>query len=81
MKYKLRAEAPVDIAIFVMNTHEELISYTMKGIDMFGYELEFETNISIEDIRSVLEQVADSHVMNQTLSLSNQYTGIRNYNI
>jgi hypothetical protein len=79
MIYRFRAECFRDVAELI----ESLESYTItlqreKEPDV---EVELQTSLDMEALRDLMRQIEDSHVMIQTLTLKEQYTGERNYDL
>lgn len=50
--------------------------------DRYGeIEAVFSANISFVEIRDILRQIPDGHVMLQTVNRADRYTGERNYDV
>jgi hypothetical protein len=82
-KFKLRSECYHDIDLFVRALVARLgqLKFTAEIADrplpMFDMTLEFETKLGMNDIKEILKEVPDSHVMLETLALADEYTGER----
>jgi hypothetical protein len=75
--YKLRFEASADVFAFI-----QLFSAHMRIVlneDSFGCEFTFSSNKSLQEVRAVLSQVEDGHVMVDTVNYASKYTGERYY--
>ncbi|KAA5548094.1 hypothetical protein [Adhaeribacter rhizoryzae] len=80
MQYKLRAETREDLDLVI--DMFALSSYTILPHPVFSdVELEFKTNYSLEEIRELLKDVPDAHVMRQTVALKQDYTGERDHEL
>jgi hypothetical protein len=78
--FKLRAECLQDIFLFIEALQYKANNFKIINIEQYpDKELEFETNIQFGAIIEILRSIPDGHVMVQTLSLIEDYTGKRNY--
>jgi hypothetical protein len=84
--YKLRAECLSDINAFINNLGEisdsSLVEFKVTPIMVNGLRLpdcvlEVTSTLTIDDIRNVLAEIPDSHVMMETVTLKEKYTGDR----
>ena len=77
--FKLRAEAECDI--FNLFAHEDFRCKDYKITRELPYdpEFEFESELSIYELKTILSDIPDSHVMMETLSDIMLYTGERIY--
>lgn len=74
--YKLRAECKLDV--HRLFDAIPVLEYSVRAISPFpDVEAEFKTYFSLAEIREVMEQIPDSHVMSETVSLKKDYTGKR----
>jgi len=44
-------------------------------------EVEIEVDLSLKELRDIMRQIVDSHVMVQTVAQNDEYTGERNYDL
>ncbi len=78
--YKLRAECLIDISLFISrNTGKVSPKAAVKWEELPDHELEFESELSLEEIIRDLCDQEDAHVMYQTVQLLENYTGERDY--
>jgi len=75
--FKLRAECIQDILLFMDKLGETLIGFKIERDFFPDVEFEFFTNLTKDEILSVLSRQDDSHVMLDTLRPFNEYTGER----
>ncbi len=83
-KYKFRAECFHDVQEFIplVFAQGKPFAFKIYPDTLFpDAEVEIEADISLEDMRSLMRQVFDSHVMVQTVMPIDQYTGERNYEL
>lgn len=82
MKYKLRAECVMDILriIEVAGIHMTYLKM-VKHKDLPDTEFEFEIDLELSEIITILKNIPDSHVMYQTVKPIGQYTGERDTDI
>lgn len=81
-KYKLRAECMSDVIDFLIEIQSQLKSFTVtKDNELPDCELEFETELELDEIIFTLQDLEDSHVMYQSCNYLGRYTGLRNYNL
>lgn len=80
MKYKLRAERTSAIALFLQNTHYQMMEFSMKSQSYYSInvELEFQTRMSLQDIIETLMLMDDCLIMISTVNPIKDYTGERN---
>jgi hypothetical protein len=87
-KFSFRAECLADVALFITATVEHgqpgsLMNFRCNTAD-FGEVLgEFDSTMSLEDLRGVLREIEDSHVLMQTLRQLPlaQNSGERDFNV
>lgn len=88
MLIKFRAECQHDVDRFLkIIPKDSLVSYKVKRMTLFDgvtpvldKECEFETeNLTLDDLNDMLSHVPDSHIMQQTLALAEDYTGNRDH--
>lgn len=77
-KFKLRAECLIDLNVLINSS--DIINKEIKK-EYGEPTMVFETSLSIQQIRFLLETQDDTHVAIQTLALESEYTGERNYNL
>jgi len=76
--YKVRPEAPIDIAWAFAAIHEGGYSYHLKDNKKSDGAILFQTRCPIEDLREMwYEKHKDLHVMIETLNYAKDYTGER----
>ena len=81
-KYKFRAECSHDVVEFIIKIRTQLINFKMDSVPGFpDVEFEFETELRLDKIITVLKSIGDSHVMYQTVKPLAEYTGERNYSL
>lgn len=84
-EYKFRAECQTDAMKFFELLPSALNTAKIDSLDgetkFPDVIVLFECNLSLEDIRNLMREVEDSHVMLQTVALADNYTGERNYEI
>lgn len=85
-KYKLRAECFRDIQRFLdlvlANSDQQLgividFATLNNGGRLPSATLELETDLTLAQLSSLLNEVPDSHVMRETIAPADQYTGER----
>lgn len=82
MHYKLRAECSNDVMRFIENAHGHMEGFKMERDKRFpDVDFEFESNLNLEEIISILRLIDDGHVMVQTVKPTGEYTGRRNYDL
>lgn len=80
--FKLRAECLNDVYNFLSsNKCCHISSWVISKRIESDIELEFESVLSLNEITEILSEIPDAHVMIQTLSEKEFYTGTRNYNL
>ena len=83
--YRFRAELPQDFLNFLTNSTKTVGFYRYKVIKhdhtIPDIEVWLESDKPLEFIRNELRKVEDGHVMVQTITLEQDYTGERDYNI
>lgn len=84
MFYKFRAECLQDAISFKDKTigltdNFKIINQDVDSISIPDVDVEFESELSLDEIIIKMREVFDSHVMIQTLNLIERYTGERNY--
>jgi len=76
IKYKLRAELVADIFLFIQTYKIYIFKIDKK--DYFpDTELEFESELSLNDLIKKISLLPDCHVMVETLQPKDKYTGVR----
>ena len=75
MEFALRAECLPDVLKFMETVN--FSEYTIKSKFPPDVELEFKSDRSLDEIKSVLKTIPDSHVMLETVNLKKDYTGKR----
>lgn len=81
-EYKFRAECENDIETFKIenfNRIKELRTIRWKGYP--DAEFEFESDLSLDELISILNKIPDGHVMAETVNLKTFYTGERIYQL
>lgn len=78
--YKLRAECLNDVIQLILTNKEKKqffnpINITSSELD--GCDLDFQSNSTLEEIRSTIATLDDGHVMSETVALREDYTGER----
>jgi len=82
MIYKLRAECLSDVVEFIRKEQNHLINFNTQKDGIFpDYDLEFETELDLDQIILKLREIEDSHVMYQTVKPIAEYTGQRDYDL
>ena len=74
-EYKLRAECLADVQALMQKI--KFSEYKVINVFPPDVELEFKTDLPLEEIKTVLKSIPDSHVMLETLALKTDYTGER----
>lgn len=80
--YRFRAECQVEV-----DELRRLIGIQMDRITIVNtapfpdVEVEIETSLSLNELRDLMRQVVDGHVMVQTVAPTDEYTGERNYDL
>jgi hypothetical protein len=89
IKYKFRAEAPIDVTRFlqmakisgvqISNLKIEPQTITNEGakVPIPDVEVVFQSNSTLEALKKILAQVPDGHVMYETIAEFSSYTGER----
>jgi len=78
--YKFRSECANDTDLFVERFKEHIISIERTSDPNFPDEdVEFSSLKSIEDVRLVMKEIDDGHVMLESLNYAHEYTGDRYY--
>lgn len=76
--YKLRAEGLNDFLAFLQKgMYFRIKSFTVQPIGVPDIVVSFETDASLSEIKSILREIPDSHVMLETVKPINEYTGDR----
>lgn len=77
--YKLRAETIFDCTnVFKqLNLKKVEFKYMLTGNNLPDVELEITANLSLLELMSILDNVADGHVMYETVQPIESYTGER----
>ena len=82
--YRWRAECPANNeALIKLLPHGELLKYQSLRLAPFPdttSEAEVKS-LTLEDMRNIMRQVPDGHVMAQTVQPKDLYTGERNYDL
>jgi len=78
--YKMRAECSADLGRFLMEV--SIVTFTATSTDIDGawipdMEVTFTSILHIDEIRAILANIVDGHVMLESLNLAQQYTGER----
>lgn len=77
-KYKLRAECIQDALNAVNSLKTLLLNFTISNDGCFpDVEMEFETDLELDEIVMTLEEIEDGHVMAETVAQYEDYTGER----
>ena len=77
--YKLRAEGLNDFLAFLQEgMYFRVKSFTVETTSGPDVVVSFETDASLSEIKTKLDEVPDSHVMLETIKPINEYTGERN---
>lgn len=82
--YRFRAELEHDVNELckILGRRIEKIIKTMKSPYLFmDTEVEIHIDLSLEELRDAMREVEDGHVMVQTVTLRDQYTGKRDYSL
>ena len=78
--YKFRSECPEDTDKFIEKFKHHIIVIDRKSDPDFPDEdIEFSSLKAIDEIRQVMREIEDSHVMLQSLNFADEYTGDRYY--
>lgn len=78
--YKFRAECSVDIDLFVEKFKSHIITIDRKSDPDFPDEdVEFSSLKSLDEVRQVMKEIEDGHVMLESLNYADEYTGDRYY--
>jgi hypothetical protein len=79
--YKLRAECAADAMVLSAIT-PSLKGFTVEPVEGFpDVVVEFRSAETLEAIQAACNRVVDGHVMAQTVQLTENYTGERNYSL
>jgi len=86
MKYKFRAECSNDALMFRENTVSLMDNFNITTQDIDGLaipdvDVEFESNLTLDEIIDKMKDVIDGHVMFQTVKPIEEYTGERDYHL
>ena len=84
MKYKFRAECEQDVKNFISFIPNHLVSYYDICVEQLicpDVEGIIDIDMKLSDLRFLINQIPDCHVIAQTINYINKYTGERNYNI
>lgn len=81
-KYKFRAECAIDVARFIVlgsdGEHKAArLRVTPDSTGLPDCVVEFESDASLETLRGLCDLVPDGHVMAETISEAEMYTGER----
>lgn len=79
-KYKFRAECRYDIMLFIKKSYKDLFDYKLIP-DQTPYsdvEFEFSSNLTLYELKIILRDIIDSHIMLDTINYYDDYTGVRN---
>lgn len=81
MSYKFRAECRYDVDRFLklLSVNKIVISSNENGFP--DVEVQIESDISLDQLRNIMRNVANGHVMVQTINHASEYTGERNYHL
>lgn len=77
-KFKLRAEADVDVlelALLLGSTVKVAIEYIHQPTT--ACVASFQTDLTLSEIKELIDHVPDGHVMFDTITAAHEYTGIR----
>lgn len=77
IKYKLRAECLHDINVFLESRTVGCFTIVRPSI-LPDVQFTFESDLALDDIKSILKTIPDGHVMVETVALEQNYTGERN---
>ena len=78
--FKFRAECLQDIFAFIQGCQWHVSEVKIETIDCGpDVEMEFDTDLSIDELLPIIQQIEDGHVMADTLTTSKEYTGERTY--
>lgn len=85
MKYKFRAECGSDV-LELMNLlpHADIVRHNVEPdfYELPDVEVEIEfKNMQLDELRDTIRDVADGHVMLQTVQPIDKYTGDRDFNL
>ena len=86
MKYKFRAECSHDALTFRDNTiglteNFTIIPQDIEGSPIPDVDVEFDSEMSLDEIIDEMREVIDGHVMLQTVKPIEEYTGERDYDL
>jgi hypothetical protein len=86
MKYKFRAECSLDALTFKDNTigltdNFEITQQDIDGLPIPDVDVEFESDLSLDEIIDEMRDIIDGHVMLQTVKPIGEYTGERDYDL
>ncbi len=80
--YRFRAECQVDVDELRRLIGTKLDRITIVNTAPYpDVEVEIETSFSLDELRNLMRQVLDGHVMVQTVAPITEYTGERNYEL
>jgi hypothetical protein len=76
-EYKMRAECAADLGRFLAQV--TVNTFAAERFENFpDMEASFTSPLTLEQIRMLIAQIEDGHVMLETVSLAKDYTGERN---
>ncbi len=73
--YKMRAECQADLGRFLMVV--AVRSFTTTASLLPDMDAEFTSPLSLDEIRKLMAEIEDGHVMLETVNYKDQYTGER----
>lgn len=85
MKYKFRAEGVRDVYEFIRASkivpeNFKITPQSIEGGVIPDVEVSFKSDMSLEDLRNIAEDIEDCHVIVQSLNAKKLYTGERYFN-
>jgi len=85
MKYKFRAECELDfrnlLSLFYNEPEHHISAIKINGKAMPDIEVELMTPLPLNELRNMMREVEDGHVMLQTVQPIERYTGERDYDL
>lgn len=82
VEYKLRAECQPDIDQFIKVSGNQISDVKINKImDFPDREMSFHSQLTLQELRTLMKGIPDSHVMSESLNTATSYTGERSYGI
>ena len=74
-KYAARAEANVDVLTFLKEISDNVSEYKVWGILDMNTQVEFASNLLLDELLAIAEDAHDCHVIFRTLNYANDFNG------